>query len=69
MPDRPLLPLEITFELTELGARMRAERFRREHPGATELEVQAAVRAWFALRPGAPDGDAFGRPVVWPRVR
>ena len=65
--ERPDHPLEVAFALAELGARMVAERFRREHPDASEPEVEAAVRAWISDRPGAPFGDAEGRPVSWPR--
>jgi hypothetical protein len=55
-----------SFELTELGMRMLAQRYRREHPEATEREVEDHVRAWLRDRPGAPDGDAVGRVVPFP---
>lgn len=67
--DGPVYPLEVAFALTELGMRMQAERFRRDHPDASEAEVDAAVRAWLHDRPGAPGGDGVGRSVGWPRVR
>jgi Rv0078B-related antitoxin len=55
-------PLQIALELTDLGARMLAQRCRRDHPGWSDGEIDAAVDAWFASRPGAPDGDCVGRP-------
>lgn len=63
MPDRSSFPLAVALELTSLGAELRAQRHRREHPDATEEEVEAAVAAWLAHRPGAEFGDAEGRPV------
>ncbi|MDZ7732580.1 MAG: hypothetical protein U5R31_05185 [Acidimicrobiia bacterium] len=55
--------------LTDLGLRLLAQRHRREHPEASEDEVEAAVRVWLLERPGAPDGDAVGRPVSLPHER
>ncbi|MFN0089737.1 MAG: hypothetical protein ACKVWR_05620 [Acidimicrobiales bacterium] len=69
MSDGRVHPLEVAFALTELGMRMQAERYRRDHPDASEADVEAAVRAWLHDRPGAPDGDAVGRSVAWPRVK
>lgn len=60
-------PLDIVFELVDLGAGMVAARYRREHPDATDAEVEAAVNAWLGDRSMAPDGDAEGRVVTWPR--
>jgi hypothetical protein len=56
--------LRLAFELTDLGMRLVAQRYRREHPAASEDEVDAAVQAWLLDRPGAPHGDAEGRPVL-----
>lgn len=58
--------LALALELTELGSELVAQRFRREHPAASDDDVDAAVAAWFADRPGAPDGDAVGRRVERP---
>ena len=60
-------PLDVVFELIDLGAGMVAARYRREHPGATDAEVESVVNAWLADRSQAPDGDAEGRAVTWPR--
>jgi len=58
--------LALALELTELGSELVAQRYRREHPAASDDEVDEAVAAWFAQRPGAPDGDAVGRRVERP---
>jgi Rv0078B-related antitoxin len=60
-------PLELAFELADMGVRMRAERHRREHPSATDAEVDAVVSAWLQERPGAPFGDCDGQPITLPR--
>ncbi len=57
------------IELLEVALLMRAERHRREHPNATDAEVEVVVQAWKVDRPGAPFGDAEGRSVSWPRIR
>jgi hypothetical protein len=64
---RAHMPLEVVFELLDLAEGMVAARYRRQHPGAAQAEVDAAVRAWLRDRPGAPHGDAVGRRVAWPR--
>jgi hypothetical protein len=46
---------------------MMRQTLRRTHLDLTEPEIEARVRAWLAERPGAPFGDAVGRPVTWPR--
>ena len=65
--DPPVYPLEVAFALTELGSRMQAQRYRREHPEADEAEADTAVRSWLHDCPGAPDG--VGRSIGWPRVQ
>ena len=60
--------MSVAIELHEAGRLMRAERHRREHPGATDAEVQETVNAWLRERPGAEFGDAEGRPVSLPRT-
>lgn len=62
--DGPRHPLEVAFELHDLGVRMRAQRHRRERPDATPPQVEEVVRAWLQDRPGAPFGDCEGRPVT-----
>jgi len=46
-----------------MGSRLHAERFRREHPDATEADVDQAINAWWLDRPGAPVGDGPGHRV------
>jgi hypothetical protein len=60
--------LRVALELTELGAQMLAQRYRREHPGAPEEEVRRVVAEWLADRSQAPQGDGWGRTVTWPRT-
>lgn len=65
--SEPPTGLALAFELSDLGIRMREQRYRREHPDADEAEVESFMRAWLLERPGAPFGDGAGRPVAWPR--
>ena len=66
MDDPPVSGLALALELTDLGQRLRTQRFRREHPDATDDEVEAFTRAWLMARPGAPHGDSPGRAVRLP---
>jgi hypothetical protein len=61
--------LRMALDLTELGAQLREQRFRREHPSADETAVRQFMFAWWRERPGAPFGDAEGRPVLPPTKR
>ena len=70
MSEEPATGLALALELLDMGLRMQAQRYRREHPDATEVEVEAFVQAWLFDRPGAPDGDGPpGRLVTIPRGR
>lgn len=60
-------PLTLAFELAQMGVELRAQRHRREHPEATEAEVDAVVAMWLQHRPGAQHGDAPGRVITLPR--
>jgi hypothetical protein len=64
---RPKEKLEEALELADLAERMVRERLRREHPGASEAEIESRVEAWLLVRPGAEHGDAVGLPVELPR--
>ena len=55
--------MQIACEMADMAARMVEARYRREHPEASDDEVRAHIRAWWSDRPGAPYGDAAGRPV------
>jgi hypothetical protein len=60
--------LALAFQLLDMGLRMQAQRYRREHPEASDDEVDAFVQAWLSERPGAPQGDGPpGRLVSLPR--
>lgn len=59
--------LRTSLELHDLGVAMTRQRLRRLHPDATEEALQAMLRDWFAMRPGAEWGDGEGHPVPWPR--
>ncbi len=59
--------LRLTFDLCAAGEAVKWQQLRREHPGASDEEIEALLVAWLHERPGAPFGDAEGRPVPWPR--
>ena len=65
-PDALAARLRTALDLCELGESMRRAQLRREHPDATEEEIEALLIAWLEIRPGAEHGDACGRPVSWP---
>ncbi len=70
MPDEASLAAErfrLALELFEAGEALKRQQLRREHPEAGEAEIETLLIAWLRERPGAPHGDADGRPVPWPR--
>lgn len=54
--------LVTALELTALGEELLRQRLRREQPDLSDEEIEAAVARWWDDRPGAPRGDAVGRP-------
>ena len=52
--------VEEACELFEVGLRLVEQRFRRDHPDASESEVGKRLTEWMLARPGAPDGDCVG---------
>lgn len=54
--------LRTAFDLFEAGERMMRQKLRREHPDATDREIEEKLLAWLCDRPGAEHGDAVGRP-------
>lgn len=54
--------LQIALDMYELGEQMQRARLRRERQDASSEEIEAEIRAWRLRRPGAPHGDAVGRP-------
>jgi hypothetical protein len=69
MSEKPLTPaakLRLALALFESGVAMMRQKLRRDHPDASEAEVDRLLTAWLRTRPGAELGDAQGvpRPVV-----
>ena len=52
-----------SLDMWEFGVELTELRFRREHPEASDSEIQARIRAWLRGRPA----DGAGRVVAWPR--
>ena len=67
--ESPAERLRVAFELHDLAVAMLRQGYRRRHPEADEVDVEAAVLAWHARRPGAEHGDCEGRPIAWPPSR
>lgn len=65
----PAEQFRIALELFEEGVRIMEQNLRREHPDATDEEIDERLRAWLAHRPGAEHGDCVGRPLEWPLRR
>jgi hypothetical protein len=61
--------LRTALDLCALGESMRRAQLRREHPDASDAELEAKLITWLETRPGAEDGDAWGRRITWPPSR
>lgn len=59
--------IELAFELVEDGIDVTRQRLRRELPDATPEQIELRIEQWLRERPGAPLGDAEGRPIALPR--
>jgi hypothetical protein len=57
------------MELCDLAPELFRQRWHREHPLASEQEIAASIRAFYAFRPGAEHGDSIGQLGIWPRRR
>jgi hypothetical protein len=68
-PDVLAMRLRTALDLCELGESIRRAQLRREHPAATDDEIEALLVAWLETRPGAEHGDGWGRPISWPPKR
>jgi Rv0078B-related antitoxin len=68
-PDVLAARLRTAFDLCELGESVRRAQLRREHPEATDEEIEALLVIWLQTRPGAEYGDSWGRPISWPPSR
>jgi hypothetical protein len=52
----------LALDMYEFGERMARSGMRRRHPHATDEQIAQMLRDWRKARPGAPAGDAAGRP-------
>lgn len=68
-PDAMAIRLRTALDLYELGESIRRAQLRREHPDATDEEIETLLVAWLQERPGAEHGDSWGRPIPWPPSR
>ena len=68
-PEALAARLRTALDLLALGESMCRARLRREHPSATDEEIEAMVVTWLRTRPGAEHGDSWGRPISWPPSR
>jgi hypothetical protein len=64
----PIIPsagnaFRTTLDLFETGLGLMRQNLRRDHPEATEQEVNRRLRQWLHDRPGAESGDCPGRLV------
>ncbi len=64
----PAEALRAAFDLYEFGEDLMRQNLRREHPGASETEIELLIREWLQRRPGAEEGDASGRPCRRPAL-
>lgn len=61
-PDlSPAERLRQVFDLYQFGESIMRQNYLREHPDASEDEVESFILAWLRERPGAEDGDGHGR--------
>lgn len=56
--------MRLAFDLYDVGEKVMRERLRRQHPGASDAELEAMLRDWLSRRPGAEHGDGPGRTRV-----
>jgi len=61
--------LRTALDLCAFGESIRLAQLRREHPGATDDEIDGLLTSWLQTRPGAEHGDGWGRPISWPPPR
>jgi len=57
------------MDLCDLAPELVRQRLLRKHPLASEEEIAALLRKFYAFRPGAEHGDGSGQPGSWPRRR
>jgi hypothetical protein len=54
------------FDLFEFGCEVMRQNLRRQHPRASEAEVEQRLGEWLQKRPGAEHGDGLGRVMPLP---
>jgi Rv0078B-related antitoxin len=62
-PSLPAAGFRTTLDLFETGLELMRQNLRREHPDASEDEIDGRLQDWLHHRPGAEAGDCAGRPV------
>ncbi|HSF14534.1 MAG TPA: hypothetical protein VLK65_03165 [Vicinamibacteria bacterium] len=65
----PAERFRIAMDLFQTGVDLMRQNLKRQHPHATEDQIEELLRAWLRHRPGAEFGDSEGRPGAWPRKR
>ncbi|HXV63147.1 MAG TPA: hypothetical protein VEK15_20780 [Vicinamibacteria bacterium] len=65
----PAERFRIALDLFDDGVRLMRQNLKREHPDASEQQIEERLRAWLRHRPGAEDGDCPGRRLDWPLNR
>lgn len=53
--------LQSTVDLFEVGLELMRQNLRREHPNASDQEIERHLQHWLHHRPGAEHGDCPGR--------
>jgi hypothetical protein len=61
--------LELALEMFDDGVAIMRENLVRTHPAWSSDQIDAALDAWLAHRPGAEHGDGVGEPGTWPRSK
>lgn len=59
--------MRLALDLYEAGESLMRQNLRRQFPAAGAEEIERRLVAWLHQRPGAEQGDAWGRPGSWPR--
>ena len=57
--------MRVALDLHEAGVAIMRQNLRRQHPEASDAEIEGRLHAWLRHRPGAEHGDAPGIPVPW----
>ena len=61
--------LRAAFELYDAGLAMMRQNLRRQFPAESDAAITRRLLDWRMRRTDAPDGDAEGRVVPFPRPR